>query len=97
MFTQSEENYLKAVFHLQQETDNGVSTSSLSEHLNTKAASVTEMLKKLADKKLVDYQKYYGVQLTETGKEQRFAYRQEAPIMGIFSRRTPEFRVGRST
>ena len=70
MFTQSEENYLKAVFHLQQETDNGVSTSSLSEHLNTKAASVTEMLKKLADKKLVDYQKYYGVQLTETGKEQ---------------------------
>lgn len=69
MFTQSEENYLKAIFHLQQETEDGVSTSSLSELLKTKAASVTEMAKRLAEKKLVDYQKYYGVQLTDTGKE----------------------------
>ncbi|MGO3153928.1 MAG: metal-dependent transcriptional regulator, partial [Mesonia sp.] len=57
MFTQSEENYLKAIFHLQEETIDGVSTSSLSELLNTKAASVTEMIKKLADKSLVDYRK----------------------------------------
>ncbi|MGO3260942.1 MAG: metal-dependent transcriptional regulator [Mesonia sp.] len=70
MFTQSEENYLKAIFHLQEETIDGVSTSSLSELLNTKAASVTEMIKKLADKSLVDYRKYYGVQLTELGKNQ---------------------------
>tara|TARA_R110002051_G_scaffold192723_1_gene261275 strand:- start:24410 stop:25063 length:654 start_codon:yes stop_codon:yes gene_type:complete len=70
MFTQSEENYLKAIFHLQQETEGGISTSSLSEKLATKAASVTEMIKRLADKNLVDYQKYYGVQLTDTGREQ---------------------------
>jgi len=68
MFTQSEENYLKAIFHLQQAVEGGISTSSLSEKLNTKAASVTEMIKRLADKELVDYQKYYGVQLTDTGR-----------------------------
>ncbi len=69
MFTSSEENYLKAIFHLQEEVDGGISTSSLSEQLNTKAASVTEMIKRLADKELVDYQKYYGVQLTDTGRK----------------------------
>ena len=70
MFTQSEENYLKAIFQLQEETEGGISTSSLSEKLETKAASVTEMLKRLSDKALVDYQKYYGVQLTESGRKQ---------------------------
>jgi len=70
MFTQSEENYLKAIFQLQEEIEGGISTSSLSEKLETKAASVTEMLKRLSDKKLVDYQKYYGVQLTESGRKQ---------------------------
>lgn len=69
MFSQSEENYLKAIFHLQQNANGGISTSSLSEKLTTKAASVTEMIKKLAEKNLVDYQKYYGVQLTETGRK----------------------------
>jgi len=73
MFTQSEENYLKAIFHIQQKMTDGVSTSSLSELLNTKAASVTEMVKKLANKDLVDYRKYYGVQLTELGKKQALA------------------------
>ncbi len=70
MFTQSEENYLKTIFHLEQEAEGGVQTSSISEILETKAASVTEMIKRLANKKLVDYQKYYGVQLTEAGKKQ---------------------------
>jgi len=69
MFTQSEENYLKSIYHLQEEVEGGVSTNSISEILKTKAASVTDMIKKLADKKLVDYQKYYGVKLTETGKK----------------------------
>ncbi|WP_434036763.1 metal-dependent transcriptional regulator [Formosa sp. 4Alg 33] len=67
MFTPSEENYLKVIFHLQQDVDKGVSTSSISERLNTKSASVTEMVKKLSEKKLVNYQKYYGVHLTESG------------------------------
>ncbi|PVW15368.1 metal-dependent transcriptional regulator [Marixanthomonas spongiae] len=70
MFTQSEENYLKAIFHLQEEAGEGVSTSALAELLETKAASVTEMIKRLANKNLVDYKKYYGVQLTQTGRKQ---------------------------
>lgn len=70
MFSQSEENYLKAIFHLQQESEKGVSTNELAESLDTKAASVTEMIKRLADKNLVDYQKYYGVHLTNSGELQ---------------------------
>ncbi|MGB7394694.1 MAG: metal-dependent transcriptional regulator, partial [Pricia sp.] len=73
MFSQSEENYLKGIFLLQQAGDGGVSTSSLSDHLRTKAASVTEMVKRLAEKGLVDYQKYYGVQLTDKGKKHALA------------------------
>lgn len=69
MFTQSEENYLKSIFHLQEGLEKGVSTNSLSGVLKTKAASVTEMVKKLSDKKLVDYQKYYGVKLTDLGRK----------------------------
>ena len=70
MFTRSEENYLKAIFHLHRNKKDGVSTSALAKHLETKAGSVTEMLKKLSDKKLVDYQKYYGASLTKKGKAQ---------------------------
>ncbi len=68
MYSQSEENYLKAIYHLEESSEKGVSTSKLSEELQTKAASVTEMLKRLAEKKLVNYQKYYGVSLTPKGK-----------------------------
>lgn len=70
MFSQSEENYLKAIFHLQLELKGGVSTSNLAESLDTRAASVTEMIKRLASKDLVTYERYYGVQLTKLGKKQ---------------------------
>ncbi|WP_310991648.1 metal-dependent transcriptional regulator [Aequorivita marina] len=70
MFTRSEENYLKAIFHLQADEEDGVSTNSLADSLATKAASVTEMIKKLASKNLVSYKKYYGVTLTKKGAEQ---------------------------
>lgn len=67
MFTRSEENYLKTIFHLQQDMAHGVSTNSLAEALDTKPASVTEMVKKLASKNLVSYKKYYGATLTDKG------------------------------
>ena len=53
-YTTSEENYLKAIFHLQEEGDN-VTTNALAEKLNTRAASVTDMMKKLSAKKLLHY------------------------------------------
>ena len=67
MFTQSEENYLKTIFSLQQEKEGSVSTSGIAKRLQTKAASVTEMVKRLAEKNLLNYQKYYGVELTKMG------------------------------
>lgn len=65
----TEENYLKAIFtlsHLFEESE--VSTNQISDHLKNKAATVTDMLKRLAEKKLINYIPYQGVKLTEKGK-----------------------------
>lgn len=64
----SEENYLKAIFHLERSYPNGVSTNALAEEMETKASSVTDMIKKLSEKKLVNYKKYQGVRLSDSGK-----------------------------
>ncbi len=68
MFSQSEENYIKAIYHLALKEPNGVSTNSIAGRLDTKASSVTDMVKKLSEKNLVIYKKYQGVVLTELGK-----------------------------
>lgn len=65
----TEENYLKAIYKLNELSNNSVSTNAIAEKLNTKAASVTDMLKKLAEKKLINYTKYQGVSLTPTGNK----------------------------
>lgn len=67
-YSSSKENYLKAIFHLQQE-QNSVSTNALAQALQTKAASVTDMLKKLKVQKLLQYEKYKGVKLTSEGRK----------------------------
>jgi DtxR family Mn-dependent transcriptional regulator len=64
----TEENYLKAIYHLSTGNNSVVSTNQIAEMTNTKAASVTDMLKKLSEKKLINYIKYQGVTLTEAGK-----------------------------
>ena len=66
--TFSEENYLKTIYHLTTQFDAEVSTNAIAEMMETKASSVTDMLKKLSEKGLVDYKKYQGVSLTEKGK-----------------------------
>ena len=63
--TFSEENYLKAIYHLTVVSSSGVSTNAIAEVMETKASSVTDMLKKLAEKDLVNYKKYQGVTLTD--------------------------------
>src|SRR5690606_2792000 len=68
MMTRSEENYLKTIFHLSKNERDAVSTNAIADVLDTKASSVTDMLKKLAEKDLVDYKKYQGVKLTPNGK-----------------------------
>jgi DtxR family Mn-dependent transcriptional regulator len=69
MFTLSEENYLKAIYHLEVGTKKGISTNAIAKSLETKASSVTDMVKKLSEKKVVLYKKYQGVTLTAFGKK----------------------------
>ena len=68
MYSLSEENYLKAIYHLEQGTASEVSTNAIADRMQTKASSVTDMIKKLADKQLLTYIKYKGVSLTESGQ-----------------------------
>ena len=70
MPSHTEENYLKAVFKLAEEEPDtaGVSTNRIAAALATRAASVTDMLRRLAEKGLLNYEKYRGVQLTAEGQ-----------------------------
>ena len=66
MRTSSEEDYLKAIYALSNNSE-GASTNALANHLNMKASSITDMLKKLSDKGWVDYEKYKGASLNTDG------------------------------
>ncbi len=67
-YSVSEENYIKAIFHLQQQ-DGTVTTNELAGELKTRPASVTDMMKKLKAKKLVHYQPYRGFRLSSEGSK----------------------------
>ena len=62
----AEENYIKSIFHLQRSFEN-VTTNALAEHIKTKPASVTDMLKKLRHKNLLNYNPYKGFRLSREG------------------------------
>lgn len=66
--TLSEEDYIKAIYHLSETENVSVATNAIAEQMSTKPSSVTDMLKKLSDKSLVNYKKYQGVSLTEKGR-----------------------------
>lgn len=68
IMTHSEENYLRAIYHLGRDGDGYVSTNAIADRLATKPSSVTDMVKKLAEKGLLDYVRYQGVSLTESGE-----------------------------
>lgn len=67
-FSITEENYIKSIFHLQQ-TGGTVNTNDLAATLHTKPASVTDMLKKLKAKLLLNYKPYQEFSLTEKGNK----------------------------
>ena len=67
-FSISEENYIKSIYHLQQQNDT-VTTNSLAQEINTRPASVTDMLKKLQVKNILEYEKYKGFRLNATGNK----------------------------
>jgi DtxR family Mn-dependent transcriptional regulator len=80
----TEENYLKAIYHNQEKLDGLVSTNAISDSLQTKAASVTDMLKKLADKDLIHYEKYQGVSLTQKGKQKALTIIRKHRLWEVF-------------
>lgn len=68
MLSYTEENYLKAIYRLSEGGGRSVLTNEIAEVMNTKAASVTDMVKKLSTKELISYEPYYGVKITKQGK-----------------------------
>ena len=82
--SQTEENYLKAIYKLSKIQPNGVSTKSIGELLTIKSPTVSHMLLKLSDKKLIKYQKYKGVELTTTGEKIALIVIRK-PALGNFS------------
>ncbi|MFP4094241.1 MAG: metal-dependent transcriptional regulator [Cyclobacteriaceae bacterium] len=69
MYTLAEENYLKAIYHLSEGGLKNVSTNALAAELNTKPASVTDMVRRLSEKKMVSYEKYQGVNVSDDGRK----------------------------
>lgn len=67
--TESEENYIRTIFQLEEVGKGKILTNAIAEKLRTKASSVTDMIKKLEEKGLVTYKKYQGVNLTVAGKK----------------------------
>ena len=69
MFTQAEENYLKTILSISLRNDGRISTNEIANEIGTSPASVSDMFKKLQEKKLIKYKKYQGVSLTKKGRE----------------------------
>lgn len=63
------ENYVKTIYALGTKTEGGVSTNAIAEALGTKPATVSDMLKKLKERKLIHYKRYQGTTLTTDGKQ----------------------------
>ena len=84
MLSFAEENYLKAIYHLSDGGKKSVSTNAISEALKTKPASVSDMIRKLASKGVVDYQKYHGVQISEDGKKDALAIIRKHRLWEVF-------------
>jgi len=69
MITLTEENYIKTIYHLGKQGADNVSTNAIAKEMETKASSVTDMVKKLSEKGYVDYKKYQGTILTDLGQD----------------------------
>jgi len=91
------EDYLKAIYLLHEEAqrageDDRVTTSALAARLNVSPASVTDMLKRLADHQLVRHQKYRGVELTEDGQRLALEIVRHHRLMELYLTRIVGFR-----
>jgi len=67
MYTLSEENYLKSIYRLSQQPNFKITPTAIAESLKNNPASVVDMIRKLTDKQLIEYDKKKGVKLTPVG------------------------------
>lgn len=84
MLSFAEENYLKAIFQLSDNGKAAVSTNDLAEAMETKAASASDMIKKLAAKDLLEHVKYRGVHITEAGKKEALKILRKHRLWEVF-------------
>lgn len=69
MQTLSEENYLKSIYNLEKQGLKKITPTAIAEALSNNPASVVDMIKKLTEKQLLEYEKAKGVKLTDLGKD----------------------------
>lgn len=69
MHSYTEENYIKAIFQMIEEKGMKASTNAIAEHMDTAPSSVSDMIRKLSEKNLINYEKYKGVTLTKQGRD----------------------------
>lgn len=81
------EDYVKAIYRLQNEA-RGVTTSALAETLNVSAASATNMVKRLASRKLVRHSPYRGVELTRAGEKMALEVIRHHRLLELFLQET---------
>lgn len=82
--THSEEDYLKAIYHLGEAENENVATNAIAEQMETKPSSVTDMIRKLSEKGFVSYKKYQGVSLTELGTEKALTIVRKHRLWEVF-------------
>ncbi len=82
--TLSEEDYIKAIYHLGKGDGITVATNAIAEKMSTKPSSVTDMVQKLSENGFVDYRKYKGVSLTEIGVKTALALVRKHRLWEVF-------------
>lgn len=79
----TEENYIKTIFALAQDTGE-VFVSDLARKLAVKQPTVNSMVKKLASKKMVSYAPYQGIRMTEKGKREALSIIRKHRLAELF-------------
>ncbi len=80
----TEQNYLKAIFKISEREEKPASTNHISQLMEVSAASVSDMLKRLAKKELIHYEKHRGVVLTDTGRQQAIHLTRKHRLWEVF-------------
>lgn len=89
--TLSEEDYIKAIYHLSEADGSSVSTNAIAEKMKTKPSSVTDMIKKLSEKSFVNYRKYKGATLTDSGRKVALTLIRKHRLWEVFLVNTLDF------